>query len=164
MPKGNESLPLVKRGGGGSSHPPRAADPLHEKVLTDSSALTLPLCRGGTWSMRTERTRGLAQLAQEERRMWMHTRAAVDQLMGCPTGTYARATSSTTSSARVMRAVWTLPSLHGSTEITSPGWMDQGVQRVSCFESACCVRPSLTHHYQMPDFHSSVEWGSMREG
>ena len=36
-----------------SAHPPSAALPLHEKVLTLSSAFTLPRCLLGTWSIST---------------------------------------------------------------------------------------------------------------
>ena len=35
------------------THPPSAALPLHENVLTLSSAFTLPLCLLGTWSIST---------------------------------------------------------------------------------------------------------------
>ena len=36
-----------------AAHPPRAALPLQEKVLTLSRAFTLPLCLLGTWSIST---------------------------------------------------------------------------------------------------------------
>lgn len=36
-----------------AAHPPRAALPLQEKVLTLSRAFTFPLCLLGTWSIST---------------------------------------------------------------------------------------------------------------
>ncbi len=60
----------------GHAHPPAAEDPDQEKVLMLSRALTFPLWRLGTCSMRMLRIRGRVQLAHAFLSRWATSKTA----------------------------------------------------------------------------------------
>ena len=59
------------------SHPPAAAEPDHEKVMTLSKALNLPRWREGTLSIIKLFIRGRPQLAKAVRERWSATRTSL---------------------------------------------------------------------------------------
>lgn len=91
------------------THPPAAADPDHENVLTLSRALNFPLWRDGTLSIIKLFIKGLPQLAKAVRVRCSPTRISLCQSV--PGGTYAMLHSSSMSTRRDSRLTCSLPIL-----------------------------------------------------
>ena len=123
------------------THPPAAADPDQENVLTLSRALNFPLWRDGTLSIIRLFIKGLPQLAKAVRVRCSPTRISLCQSV--PGGMYAMLHSSSMSTRRDSRLTCSLPILQACICIVSicDGLTERCVARTHAQLSAGPGRP-----------------------